>query len=818
MDHRTQSLKFLKSSGLIPVQVPEGQKAPFPDWEPRAAEKQDQSGVLAHLEHKKHLNLGALFHGRWVDVDIDTNDPYLNAALDHFLPYTPYVWGRRSKPRSHRAYLLFDEFDRERWGGILRYIKMLSEGKLSEASLSVEVRGGKPENGLFTILPGSYRADVGEHVEWTSAFDPSVSGSAVDISRLIKSVRMAIAAALIAPYWVEGTRNDTSMALGGLLHRIRAFSLAAYGVEGPEDITDPTIMLLEKRDAEHLLRGIMTVAGDSKDDIHSRILSLNNTWQKLDKDSGGKVTGGKVLAGMLGEPYGPKVVKALYRLLSDNDGAEDLEAMAEQFVIWYGRGLLIDLEMVSAGENRPWMNKNEAEVSLGGRKLTVADKKIPLVNLLFGTQLIQRVRGMTFDPSTQELLVQTPEGLKVNQFKGWGMEPSSQRVLDEQVQEFLDYIKIVVCSGDEEAYSWVLDWLADVLQYPHLKPGTALVLVGPQGAGKTFLGEGIMGPIIGDTHSVQVNSIEAVTSKFNAISSNRIFIQCNESTHSYQREAAAKLKAAITDDKITIEPKGIDSYQAPNHGHYLFTSNDEAAAVFIDPSPFERRYTVLRVSEKYANDVEYWTKFRAWVKLNLPKIMRFLLDRSYNRETVRRPLQTEAKRMIQRVNVDSECAWIIARLASGFLLHPTTHVNWYDAFNQASISADERRNNVLRRDVWPDVVSTIALEEDYKLFVRNMGRPIYSGSVLTTIRRVFPHDALSQDYRVRVAIKDPRSGQLIHDRKRLTNMSKPEEIMEHLRKKYGAVIDQLTAQAHNEMKDLFTEDKPRNQVTDGDAY
>lgn len=821
MDHRLQSLKFLKSTGLIPVSVPSGQKAPFPDWEPRRAEHQDHSGTLAHLEHKKELNLGALFYGRYVDVDIDTDDPHLNAALDYFLPFTPYVWGRRSKPRSHRAYLLFDEFDRERWSGVLRYVKAITEGKLSENSLSVEVRGGKPENGLFTVLPGSYRADVDEHVEWETTFDPTVGGAAVEISRLIKSVRMAVAAALIAPYWVEGTRNDTSMALSGLLYRIRSSSLLAYGVEGGEELASD-IMLIEMNDCKQLLKGIMEIAGDSKEDQHSRILSLENSWRKMERDSGSKVTGGKVLAEMLGEPFGSKIVKAMYRLLSDNDGAEELEAMAEQFTIWYGQGVLIDLEMVKHGHDRPWMTKLQAEASLGGRKLVIADKKIPLVNLLFGTQLIQRVRGMTFDPSTPDLLVQTPEGLKINQWRGFAVEPSPQRVTDDEIAPFISYINDIVADGHTERREWVLDWLADIFQAPHKKPGTALVLVGPPGAGKTFLGEGIIGPIIGDTHAIQVSSIESVVTKFNKLASNRIFLQCNEATHSYQRETANKLKAVITDDKITVEPKGIDSYQAPNHLHILFTSNDESSAVFIDPSPFERRYTVLKVSELYTADIAYWTQFRAWTALNLPKIMRYLLDRPYKVDTIRRPLQTEAKQVIQRVNVEAEVAWIVSRVAAGFPIGTYTHQNWYEAFSKGNIEEKDRMYNNLRRDTWPDIVSVEAIEADFKNFVRQTGRPIYSGSVLTTIRRALPKEALQDALRIRVSMKDPRTGQNIQDRKRLTNWPTAERIMEHLKEKYGTIIDQLTAQAHkvddDNVKDMFTTDKPITQVNDREAF
>jgi hypothetical protein len=96
----------------------------------------------------------------------------------------------------------------------------------------------------------------------------------------------------------------------------------------------------------------------------------------------------------------------------------------------------------------------------------------------------------------------------VNQWKGWAVEPCPQRVMDEEVEPFTDYVRSIVCSGNDDHYEWVMAWLADIFQHPGEKPGTALVLVGVQGAGKTFLGEHVLGKIIGSgstTHSLRTS-------------------------------------------------------------------------------------------------------------------------------------------------------------------------------------------------------------------------------------------------------------------------------------------------------------------------
>lgn len=792
-DHRTTSLKFLKSTHLIPVLVRPGGKEPYPEWDPRRASQEDHSLTLKRIETDPKVNLGALMHGKYVDIDIDCTSEYLKAALNYFLPRTAYVFGRKSKPNSHRIYALHEDFDRAPWSGILRYIKGLIKGVIDDESYSIEIRGGKPENGLFTVLPGSYREDCDEWIEWSSDIDPTVAAAYVKIETLVKAVRLAVVASMFAPHWVEGVRNDMSMALAGTLWRIRTSTLAAYGLE-PDDEAPQGYYVLTEDDAKAIITCICDLAGDDPEDKRSRILNMQNTWRKLDGEAGAKVTGGKVLASYIdggeetqGKSVGKSVVKAMYRLLSDNDAAEQIEKMTEQFVMWYGPGVILDLHQVALGRITPWMTKEQASNSLGGKKLAIADKKIPIVNLLFGSTIIQRVMGLTFDPGTDDLIASTPEGPMVNQWRGFATKPSPQRATRDDIDPFYDYVLNIVASGDEDTAHWVFSWLADMLQRPNKKPGTALVLVGVQGAGKTFLGERVMGAIIGPSHYVQINNVAKLTDKFNTAIDNRVLVQCDEAVHNYQKDVASRLKSIITDENLVIEPKGVNAYQKPNHMHLIFTSNEETAALFIDASPHERRFTVLKVDPSRATDLEYWAKLRGWTEANLPKIMRWLLDYKYDLNMVRRPLKTRAKEELQAVGLDPEVSWILSRMASGFLIGNRVHRHWFDCFNSKTITEHDMKHDTLRRDDWPNMVMTSVLEEDYKTFVREHGRSVYSGSVITNIKKVLPSSFASAGQKT-VKMVDSKSGQVKIDRVRLHSVPSRDEIMQFLTTKYGMIV------------------------------
>jgi hypothetical protein len=799
MDHRITSIKFIAATGMHPVKVRPGQKDPFPEWNPKAIHLQDDQLVLAEIQRDTSLNVASLFAGRYVDVDVDSTSPYLHAALDYFLPRTPYVWGRESKRRSHRVYALHEDFDRAVWSSTTRYLKGLIKGQVDDESYSVEVRGGKPENALYSVLPGSTHPS-GESIEWDHEIDPTVGGAYVETHVLMKAIRLAVASAMLAPHWVEGVRNDMSLALAGTLWRIRTSTRAAYGLEPNEDVEDPTVFVLNEDDAKSIFNCVMTIAGDNEEDRRSRLLNLKNTWSKLDGEVGAKVTGGKVLASLTGDAdgVGARMVRALYRLLSDNDAAEQIEQLAEQFVMWYGPGVLIDLKMVVRGSHIPWMNFIQAKSSMGGKNIVIGSSKIKMVDMLFNTSIINRVMGLTFDPGVQDLLVHTPEGLMVNQWRGFAVQPSPQRVTPEEVEPFTDYLHTIVCNRCDEHYEWVMAWLADIFQYPSHKPGTALVLVGVQGAGKTFLGEHVIGKIIGASHYAQLKDVTKLTDRFNTIIDNKLFVQCDEAIHSYQRDVASRLKSVISDGTMLIEPKGVNAYPKPSHFRLLFTSNEETGALFIDPSPYERRFTVLKVNAERARDLDYWVKLREWMPGALPKVMRYLMDWKYDRRLVSRPVATQAKMAIQKVGMDVEMAWILSRMASGFPFAARAHTHWFNGYHSEFLLEKDKSSDVIRRDHWPDRVQLSLIEQDFKDYVRGLGRAIYSGNLMQAIKKVLPPGSYDLATQTSVRVVDHRTGQATVERVRIYHWPSVEKIFDHLRAEYGSIVEEMWDEVRKE--------------------
>ncbi len=166
-------------------------------------ERYDQDALRARFSDGPR-NISILFgepSGGLVDVDLDSKEAL--ALADEFLPTTGSVFGRKSKPRSHRLYAT---------DPAPKYKKFADPGLPAddERSSLVEIRSG----GQHTVVPPSTHPS-GESIAWERDGEPAhVSGD--DLTT--KAGRLA-AASLLARHWDnEGQRNDQALALlGGLL-------------------------------------------------------------------------------------------------------------------------------------------------------------------------------------------------------------------------------------------------------------------------------------------------------------------------------------------------------------------------------------------------------------------------------------------------------------------------------------------------------------------------------------------------------------------------------------------------------------------------
>jgi replicative DNA helicase len=165
------SARDLLVRGFSPIPVPHKEKAPaLLGWQ---ALRLGPNDLPRHFNGVP-ANVGVLLGepSGWI-VDVDLDHARAVELADTFLPNTGMIWGRESKPRSHRLYRLTRPADTRKW-------------KSKTAGMIVELRS----TGCQTIAPGSTHP-TGEAVRWDDGGEPA----AIDPAELIAALD-ALAAAV----------------------------------------------------------------------------------------------------------------------------------------------------------------------------------------------------------------------------------------------------------------------------------------------------------------------------------------------------------------------------------------------------------------------------------------------------------------------------------------------------------------------------------------------------------------------------------------------------------------------------------------------
>lgn len=213
----------------------------------------------------------------------------------------------------------------------------------------------------------------------------------------------------------------------------------------------------------------------------------------------------------------------------------------------------------------------------------------PLGTYWFNHAQRRQLEGIVFAPGKV-----TPG--QYNLWRGFAVNPK-----EGDCSLYLKHIRDIICSGDENIYNYVIGWMAHSVQNMDNLVGTAIVLKGKQGAGKgIFVRE--FGRLFGG-HFTHISQSSHLTGKFNAHLKQTIVLFADEACWGGDKQAEGPLKALITEPTLLIEGKGQDPITVKNHVHVLVSSNNDWV---VPCGPEERRFLVVEVSDRRAQDSEYF--------------------------------------------------------------------------------------------------------------------------------------------------------------------------------------------------------------------
>ena len=178
-----------------------------------------------------------------------------------------------------------------------------------------------------------------------------------------------------------------------------------------------------------------------------------------------------------------------------------------------------------------------------------------------------------------------------------------------KIDIILNHIKKVWCSDNDEHYNYILSWFKVIFTNPSLKTKVAVILKSSdKQIGKGILINDFLIPyVFGESYSMSIAGLDTITSKFNQILMNKIFINCDElsTIDGSYHQSFDVLKKRITDRTVKIEIKGGKSFIYPDYCNYLMCTNNDFT---IRMEQGDARYFVLDCSPCFKGNFGYFKK------------------------------------------------------------------------------------------------------------------------------------------------------------------------------------------------------------------
>ncbi len=172
-----------------------------------------------------------------------------------------------------------------------------------------------------------------------------------------------------------------------------------------------------------------------------------------------------------------------------------------------------------------------------------------------------------------------------------------------------DFIFRIICNADAAKYDWLILWMAQMVQFPGIKPGTAVICRGEGGAGKSTFGH-----LLGKLTSPHMKTLEKgshVTGQFAGEHLQKcILAVVAEAVFGGDPKVASELKALISEPTTQVEAKGMSLITVPSFIRLYFESNN-AAPVMIENNGSERRYFVMEICDSEVKNEAFFNSVNA---------------------------------------------------------------------------------------------------------------------------------------------------------------------------------------------------------------
>jgi len=194
-------------------------------------------------------------------------------------------------------------------------------------------------------------------------------------------------------------------------------------------------------------------------------------------------------------------------------------------------------------------------------------------------------------------------------FNTWIDSPyESQEIRDDDPEFDLDAVTLftrhieLLSGNNREAFEYVINWVAQSIQRPAEKMGVALNFISDQGVGKNIFTD-TLSKLYGDKKLETSQPERDVWGPFNEYLIDAFLIVLSETDKRNSIGHDGKIKAIITDEVVTVNPKGKKGFPLNSYHRIIQNTNNE------DPtttSKSDRRNVIIRCSDEMRGNTEYF--------------------------------------------------------------------------------------------------------------------------------------------------------------------------------------------------------------------
>lgn len=599
--NQNDAIKKLIGYGFKPVPIPYKQKSPVKKgWTQYKATKEN---IKKDFLHGKPMNVGILngkASGNIVDIDVD--HPTALDFTDMYLPQTGMVFGRKSKPSSHLIYRC-DELPK-------------NQKFQSSDGCIIEIRS----TGTQTVFPPSTHP-TGELIQ----FEKDGAPSKVDKNILEQACRViTVGTILVENYPEEGVRNDFAMVLS-------AISLRLF--DG------------DVKNAERFVKKVATLARD--EEAKKRANVVDYTAKRM--ENGEETVGLPTLAGFVGQEVAKDIAKYIgadFRS-NANDAIEDLNEEFAFVIVPPSSQIIRERKNKGGHTEFDLLHTHTFKQLISSR--WHGQKK--LAQAWLDSPKRRTYEGLEFAP-------QYPTEGKYNLFQGFPVRPAKG-----DCGLYLDHIKNIICGGNDEYYQYFIAWMANIIQSAEKKIGTAIVIRGNQGTGKSTVFEHF-GVLLGGHYKIADNA-RYISGNFNSHLHDCLLLHLEEAFYAGDKKLEASLKEMITGDTILMEYKGREPLRAKNYARLAITTNSNWA---VPAGLEERRFFILEALNDKQQDKAYFGKIAYQMQNGgYEALMDYLMSYQYDPDVLRTVPKTGALLEQKMHSLSREQDWWFNILKNGCL-------------------------------------------------------------------------------------------------------------------------------------------------------